>query len=153
MPAYVQGRNDLVTRKEDVGQGSNDIIVNLVLGKRSTRPFMGGVVHLDDVAKAHVLALDSTLANGGDNFILAANGGDNIEWNDTTEIAREMFPDAVEEGILPLGGYQLSLKTAFDVSNSEEKLGIRFKDFEDMVASVVGQYVELAAQERAASSS
>ncbi|KAL9115945.1 MAG: hypothetical protein Q9227_000313 [Pyrenula ochraceoflavens] len=147
MPAYVQGRNDLVQHKEEVRQGSNDILMDLVLGKQTSRPFMGAVVHLDDVARAHVLALNPALADGGDNFILAANGGNSVEWNEATDIASELFPDAVESGILPLGGYQLSTKMAFDVSNSETKLGIQFKGFDQMVASVVGQYVELATQE------
>ena len=37
MPSYVQGRNELATRKEDVHDGSNDVMVDLVLGAKGGR--------------------------------------------------------------------------------------------------------------------
>jgi nucleoside-diphosphate-sugar epimerase len=104
LPSYVQGRNELVTRKEDVHKGSNDVMVDLVLGAKGGRRRRASTVFIDDVAKVEVLALDAKLAKNGDNIIAAGSpSGRSIEWNDATEMVRKLFPDAVKSGILPPG--------------------------------------------------
>jgi hypothetical protein len=69
-----------VTRKEDVRNGSNDVMVDLVLGATGSRP------RFANTAPVEVLALDATRAKHGDNFIVAGSpSGKSIEWNDVTE--------------------------------------------------------------------
>ena len=149
LPSYVQGRNELVTRKEDVHNGSNDVMIDLVLGSKSTVPRRASTVFVDDVAQVEIMALDPKLAKGGDNFIAAGSpSGKTIHWNDVTEIARKLFPDAVKQGILPLGGNQETIEASYDVSETEETFGIKFAGLETQVKSLVGQYVELAEKER-----
>jgi nucleoside-diphosphate-sugar epimerase len=146
MPSYVQGRNELVTRKEDVHNGSNDVMVDLVLGAKGGRPRFANTVFVDDVARVEVLALDATLAKHGDNFIAAGSpSGKSIAWNDVTEAVRRLFPDAVKSGVLPLGGSQESIPVNYDVSKTEEALGLTFAGLETQTKSLIGQYVELAA--------
>jgi nucleoside-diphosphate-sugar epimerase len=147
LPSYVQGRNELVTRKEDVHNGSNDVMVDLVLGAKGDRPRKANTVFVDDVAKVEVLALDPKLAKNGDNFIAAGSpSGMSIEWNDVTQIVGKLFPDAVKSGILPLGGDQESISTSYDVSKTEEAFGFKFAGLETQVKSLIGQYVELASK-------
>jgi nucleoside-diphosphate-sugar epimerase len=147
LPSYVQGRNELVTRKEDVHNGSNDVMVDLVLGAKGGRPRMANTVFVDDVAKVEVLALNPKLAKNGDNFIAAGSpSGKSIEWNEVTEIVRKLFPVAVERRILPLGGDQQTISASYDVSKTEETFGFKFAGLETQVESLIGQYVELASK-------
>ena len=147
LPSYVQGENELVFRKEDVHNGSNDVMINLVLGFQSTLPRRASTVFVDDVAKVEVLALDPKFANGGEDFIAAGSpSGKSIQWNDVTEIARKLFSEAVEKGVLPLGGNQETIEANYDVSKTEEVFGFRFAGLETQVKSLVGQYVELASR-------
>ena len=147
MPSYVQGRNELVTRKENVHNGSNDVMVDLVLGSKGSPPRRASTVFVDDVAKVEVLALDLNLARNGDNFIAAGSpSGKSIQWNDVTGIARKLFPDAVKGGVLPLGGDQETISASYDVSKTEETFGFKFAGLETQVKSLIGQYVELASK-------
>lgn len=147
MPSYVQGRNELVTRKEDVHNGSNDVMVNLVLGAKGGPPRKASTVFVDDVARVEVLALDPKLARNGDNFVAAGSpSGQSIVWNDVTAIVRQLFPDAVASGVLPLDGDQDTISVSYDVSKTEETFGFKFAGLETQVKSLIGQYVELASE-------
>jgi len=46
--------------------------------------------------------------------------------------------------MLPNDGKVPGITLKFDVSKTEEQLGIKAKSFEEMVVDVVGQYVELS---------
>jgi nucleoside-diphosphate-sugar epimerase len=148
MPAYVQGRNQLVQDKDKLRGGSNDVMMDLILGRKAPAPRFGSTVLVDDVAKMLVLALESEHAKGGENYIAAGSpSGKGIRWEDATEIARELFPEAVKSGILPLGGRQDSVTVDYDVSKSEKAFGFEFADLKTQVKNLVGQYVELASKQ------
>jgi nucleoside-diphosphate-sugar epimerase len=144
LPAYAQGRNELVTRKEDVHNGSNDVMIDLVLGNKSSTPRYACTVLVDDVAKVEVAALDQQKVKGGDCLIASPAKG--IVWNDVNDIVRKLFPEAVQKGILPLGGEQASFTVDYDVAYTEEVTGVKFVGLEEQVKSAVGQYVELASK-------
>ena len=147
MPSFVQGRNELVTSKENVRNGSNGFMVDVVLGVKGGQPRRASTVYVDDVAKVEVLALDPKLAKNGDNFIVAGSpSGKSIFWNDVTEIAGKLFPKAVKNGVLPLGGDQETIPANYDVSKTEEAFGFRLAGLETQVKSLIGQYVELASK-------
>jgi nucleoside-diphosphate-sugar epimerase len=100
LPAYVQGRNQLVTDKDKLRGGSNDIMVDLLLGKKAPTPRFASTVLVDDVGKMLVLALDPKHAKGGENYIAAGSpSGKGIKWEDAAEITRELFPEAIESGV------------------------------------------------------
>lgn len=147
LPSYVQGRNQLVTDKDKLRAGSNDVMIDLILGKKAPTPRYASTVLVDDVARMLVLALDSSRAKGGESYIAAGSpSGKGIIWEDATEIAKELFPKAVKSGVLPLGGRQESIGVDYDVSKSEKAFGFKFADLNAQVQSLVGQYVELASR-------
>jgi nucleoside-diphosphate-sugar epimerase len=143
MPCFVIGRNDLATTPEEVSSSSNGVLVRLVLGNDGQMPLPGTTVHLNDVAKMHVLSLQTDKVAGGSNFIGAAGGVEGIQFNDYQKIVREYFPKAVENGTLLNNGNQPTKSLRLDASKSEAVFGIKFKGYEEQVISIVGQYLEL----------
>lgn len=71
LPAYVQGRKRLATNKDKLPGGSNDVMMDLTLGKKASAPRFGSTFLVDDVAKMLVLALEREHAKGGENYIAA----------------------------------------------------------------------------------
>ena len=146
LPSFVQGRNELVTRVSDVHHRRNNVMVHLVLGRKATAPQFANTVLVDDVARTMIAAL--TKGKAGACYIAAGSpSGKSIRWDDVTGIAERLFPEAVEKGVLPLGGSQESMELNFDVKNTEEELGVQFAGLEEQVKSLIGQYVELAEKE------
>ena len=147
-PAYVQGRNDLLTRAADVRNGSNDVMMDLLLGKLhdTTNARYANTVLVDDVAHVFTQSLTIPLGEGvkRKNFLACGSpSGKGIEWDDVLGIVGRVYPEAVKEGKLDLGGTQKSLTISYDVSDSETAFGLKFKGLEEQVRSVVGQYLEL----------
>lgn len=64
-------------------------------------------------------------------------------WDNALEIAGKQFPEAVEKGILPLGGSTPAQKLKIDGSRAEKVFGFRYQDFEAQVVSLVGHYVDV----------
>ena len=110
-------------------------------------PYVTVPVHVSDVARAHVDALDTERVRGGSEFILAAdteNGGEGVNWDrDVRGIARKYFAREVEEGVLPCQGSLRSIRWKLDVSETERVFGWKMKGFEDIVKGLLGQYLEL----------
>lgn len=143
MPCFVLGRNDIATTPEAVTTSSNGVLLRLVLGNDGFMPLPGTTVHLNDVAKMHVLSLDCDEVPGGSNFIGASAGLKGNQFNDYQEIVRRNFPNAVKNGTLPNNGDQPTKSLKLDASKSEAVFGFRFQGYEEQVVSVVGQYLEL----------
>ncbi|KAJ6282867.1 hypothetical protein J3E71DRAFT_214070 [Bipolaris maydis] len=143
---YVQGANELYSSAQDIVDpdrcGSNNGVMLTARGILSNIPRMTAQVHLSDVARAHVLSLKPENAKSGDNFILAAFSGQSIPWKEFVPIIRERFPDAIERGILNPDARNDDILMSFDVSNSEAAFG-KFLGSEEMVQSVVGQYIDI----------
>lgn len=72
-PVLVLGRDELNLKSEDVSRGSNAIALNPVLGVKAETPFPISVTHIDDVALAHVRALDEGV-EGNQSFLLSNTG-------------------------------------------------------------------------------
>lgn len=58
MPSFVIGKNDLATNPKAVNSSSNALALNALLGVQNPAGTVGISVHVDDVAKVHVSALD-----------------------------------------------------------------------------------------------
>ncbi|KIV91241.1 hypothetical protein PV10_05802 [Exophiala mesophila] len=148
LPSFVQGRNESVRSAEELRQrvSSNTVMVNYVLGHQSDQPGPQDLVLVDDVAATHVAALEAKNLVTGDRLIAAYPLI--TKWDSVDDIVRKLFPQQVASGILPLGGKQPGAPSAgYDTSKTTEKLGIVFHGPEDMVKSLIGQYVELKEQE------
>ena len=122
--------------------GSNTGIMRTALdvpqgGARPTHQVL-----LDDVARAHVLVLKPEIAKNGDNFILASNDGVGMPWEEFVHIIEKQFPDAVAKGVLKPKFRDQNYIERYDVSGSEKALGFKYAGPEEMVKSVVGQYIK-----------
>jgi nucleoside-diphosphate-sugar epimerase len=147
LPGYIQGANELYTSadamRDGATLGSNEGTMRTALGLNSDdarRVTMQ--VFLDDVAEAHVLALKSDKVKNMDNLLVVGNGGDSEQWKDVCAVIKELYPEAVDKGILKPVLEAEDPVPKVDVSSTEEKLGFKFAGSEAYVKSVVGQYLD-----------
>jgi nucleoside-diphosphate-sugar epimerase len=140
-PGYIIGRNELVTDIKNVMDGTNKTVLGPVLGGDAGY-IPGTSIHLDDVALAHVVALQSKVP-GNQGYILSSGGLAGTHWEDAKKIIVESFPKAVSDGRLSKDGKIVTAPTKIDEARSEEVLGFKFKDFKQQVESVVGHYLDL----------
>ncbi|OQO00845.1 hypothetical protein B0A48_13532 [Cryoendolithus antarcticus] len=146
LPGYTQGENELAENLKDLAAGSNGALLATLTGELDPNKKLMGQVLLEDVAKAHVLALDPKIAPHLTNFAIVGNNGAGIPWDELAETAERLYPDEVKSGVLkPVKGQQ-DLSWPVDVSSSEKALGFKFAGGEEMVKSLVGQYLALAAK-------
>lgn len=138
-PSFVEGRNDLANNARDAMKGTNGLVLGLALGKQFENPIAGATVHNDDVARAHVQALDGSVC-GNTSYILSQP----MRWNDAIDIVRREFPGVM----LPDSGNADTNELPIDVSATEQAFGLRFLGFEEQVKSVVGHYLELRSRGR-----
>ncbi|KAF2666189.1 NAD(P)-binding protein [Microthyrium microscopicum] len=143
MPSFVLGRNDLATTPEEIASSSNGVLMRLVLGHDAPMPLPGTTVHLEDVAKMHVLSLDSAKVAGGSNFVATSGGLEGIQFNDYQEIVNRRFPSTIENGRLPNNGTLTTKSLKLDASKAETVFGFKFQGYEEQVVSVVRQYLEI----------
>jgi nucleoside-diphosphate-sugar epimerase len=72
-PVVVLGRDELALTSRDMTTGSNVYALDPVRGVSSTTPFPMTVTHVDDVALAHIRALDPKVS-GNQSFLLSNTG-------------------------------------------------------------------------------
>jgi nucleoside-diphosphate-sugar epimerase len=141
-PSYVEGRNDLTTTIKDFESGTNAFVLAPVLGRTTEDLKAPSVVHVEDVALAHVLALDLEI-EGNQSFLLASSGQDSVQWNDAKEYVKKHFPDAVQKGLLPNNGSTPTSRGKVDNSKTKQLLGIDLQSYETMVISAIGHSLEV----------
>ena len=150
MPSFVVGRNELINNAADIALGSNRVVMTQLLGHPAPAPLAGGTVHIDDVAKVHVLALHQSKVKGkflnfGANCRFVTH---NTRYADAIEIVTRRFLEAVRDGLLNVGDGGTGTTVAdFDAGRTEEVLGIRFRGFEEQVVDVVEYYLGLVGKE------
>ena len=86
--------------------------------------------------------------NGTENFVLVAGGLNGVVWSDALGIVEKLFPQAVRDGVLPLGGTQPTKKIRLDARRAEEVFGVEFEGFEEQVSALTSFYLELVERER-----
>jgi nucleoside-diphosphate-sugar epimerase len=139
MPGFVFGRHELATAADAGTHGSNKILMSILGPKGRTEGCVGTVVHVDDVARIHVQALDSEIVTGNASF-LASTQVPSLD--EAKEIVRRIYPQDVESGVLPCLGHKITSPLKIDFSATEEVFG-PFLGFESMVRSVVDEYLSL----------
>jgi nucleoside-diphosphate-sugar epimerase len=137
MPTFIIGKNELVTEPKYITDGTNGLVLRQILGINGS-PTAGGSVHLNDIAKAHVLALDPKVPRNL-HFLLNAD----IVWGDAINIVAKNYPQAVAAGILPNNGILESTKLNVNASKAEEIFGFKYLSYEEQVKSVTSHYLEL----------
>ncbi|KAK9260647.1 hypothetical protein V1519DRAFT_492466 [Lipomyces tetrasporus] len=101
MPGYVVGANELVSDASKAGAGSNGVVMAVVMGQKSPLARPASVVHVQDVARIHVAALDELRVPGSKSFLLDSG---RLSFDEAIDIVTKHFPEAVKDGTLPLGG-------------------------------------------------
>ncbi|KAJ5691538.1 NAD-dependent epimerase/dehydratase [Penicillium malachiteum] len=110
----------------------------------SSFPYVGTPVHVADVARAHVDAIDAGLVSGNSEFILSSNTPDGVVWDkDVRDICIRFFPEEVSNGVLPLEGSLTAVKWRLDTKKTEQVFGWSFVSFEDTMKDLVSQYLRL----------
>lgn len=145
LPGYIQGANELNETASDMLNGSNSALMGTALGMMVDSPKLTAQVLLEDVAKAHVLALHPNIAPHLTNLAVVGNSGRGIPWDDMAAMIERYYPQKVKLGILSPSKGQQDWMTNFDVRSSEQALGFRFAGGAEMVRSVIDQYLQLRA--------
>jgi len=146
MPSFVIGDNELVTDPKLISDGTVSAAFAQVLGGDSGWGAIPSTsVHVDDVARLHVEALDPKI-EGNQNFLAVSEGERGTRWEDAIEIVNRNFPEAVKKGILPNNGVASTKRTRVDSSRTEKVFGFKFQSYEEQVKSVVKQYLALVGE-------
>ena len=113
----------------------------------SAFPFVGVPVHVRDVARAHVDAVNRDLIPGNTEFILSSDTPDGVVWDrDTAAIATKYFPKEVGNKTLPLEGSLTAIKWRLDASKTEKAFGWKMTSFDQTMRELLAQYLQLKAQ-------
>jgi nucleoside-diphosphate-sugar epimerase len=144
LPSVVIGPDELATKRSDLLTGTRALALAPILGQKIESPLVGQQVHVDDVARGLVDALDSRVL-GNEDYILSSDG---FEWDD----ARGMFKGEGGKGELKLklklDGSLPTMKWKIDVSTTEKAFGWKCRSFEETMRDLVGQYLGLLKSEK-----
>ncbi|RFU78478.1 nadp-binding domain-containing [Trichoderma arundinaceum] len=143
-PLFVLGRDETVTTAEQIVKGTNNMLMRPLLGEPRAAPIAGAPVHLDDVARLHVLSLDPKV-EGNQEFLAGSHSLEPFDWRDSIEIVKKHFPQAVADGVFKFEAAEktVTLQSKVDSTKAEKFFGFKAKRFEEMVVSVVSHYLEL----------
>jgi nucleoside-diphosphate-sugar epimerase len=149
LPSVVIGRDERIQAGGNVDElleGTRKAVLAPALDSSHNSPFpyVGVPVHVADVARAHIDAVDSSLIPGNTEFILSSDTPDGVVWNEQVHaIARKYFPQQVENGTLPLEGSLGYVKFRLDGMATEKAFNWKFMSFEETMKGLIGQYLEL----------
>lgn len=135
-PAYVFGHNHVQTSPEEVQGGTNGMLWGTIMTGKPMGNSTG--VHVQDVAEAHIKALDETVPDGS-KFLLA---GKRASWSDVARIVKRDYPDIGAKITEDISGEPFPL----DTTEAEKVLGIKWRSLDQMVKDVVDQQLELMRQ-------
>lgn len=139
MPTFVFGPNKLSRTVEELTKGSNHYLLDLILGKLKD-PSLTVSVHIDDVAKLHVLSLDSSIPPG--RYLLDSEGASGTNWSEALPFVRKYFQESIGKVFVEeVEAHPVDIR--IDNSKAEETFGIKFKSFEEQVKDTVGFYLSL----------
>lgn len=153
LPSVVIGPDERIpptASAKDLVQDARGAVMGPLLGPDhvSSFPYVGTPVHVADVARAHVDAIDPTQVPGNAEYILSSDTPEGIVWDeDSRAIARKHFPSAVESGKLLLQGSLPAIRWRVDASQTEDAFGWKFTTFEDTMKGLIDQYLQLLANE------
>lgn len=144
-PSFVLGRNGMVSTPNECMKGTNAMILGMLLGKNFGSAFAGATVHVDDVARCHVIAAAGFRTEPGcTSFILSQKS----RWNDAKAVSKRLFPEAVAKKILVSSGDIGTTHIPIDASETEETFGFRFQGFDDQLYSLISQFLDLRASKQ-----
>lgn len=140
MPGYVVGANELVTEAKEIANGSNGVLMAVIMGMKTSEARPANIVGVTDVARIHLAALDETKVVGNKDFVLDSQPP---SFDQVADIARRSFPDEVKKGLLPLGGTVPAAIVKFDIAETVRSFG-SLDSYENDAISVMSQYLKLS---------
>jgi nucleoside-diphosphate-sugar epimerase len=134
-PSFVCGPNILQSSAADAGGSSGMLFRAIMAGEASAHPSVLTLVHIQDVAMAHVRALSPDVPAG--RYLTSSPGG--TTWSDIVDILEEKFPhvawrlkrDAEGQG------------WAVDVGKAKQVLGFTPRGLSSIVSDTVAFYQSL----------
>jgi nucleoside-diphosphate-sugar epimerase len=142
VPGHVFGPNELMTDPAElIRSSSNRMILAPIVGGTDSAPEPGVTIHLDDVAEAHVRALNVSNVPGNRLYILSSGGIAGSRLDTCFDIVARHFPEAVEEGVLKNNGSLPSINFKVDARESARLLGMEFMLYEQQVKDTVAYYL------------
>lgn len=151
LPSVVIGPDERISKDpQSLLQGTRASVLApaLTSSLNSSFPYVGVPVHVTDVARAHVDAINKSRIPGNSEYILSSDTPEGVEWDrDIRRICEKYFPDQVQSGVLPLEGSLASIKWRLDGARTEKVFGWRFTSFEETMRQLISQYLHLKSQE------
>jgi nucleoside-diphosphate-sugar epimerase len=128
-PAFVYGHNLVQTSAEGVKYGSNGNLWSLIMQANPNASTTG--VHIQDVAEAHIKALDPKIVDGS-KYLLA---GPKTTGSEIARIVHKLYPDS---GAL-INEDSQGFAMPNDTTKAETELGMKWRSVETMVREVMDQ--------------
>lgn len=138
-PSFTIGYEELATTRAASIAGTNNAAIGHLIGKTGG-PTPSTGVSVYDIARMHVLALDPKVAGG--QFFIGVSEGSNLRWEDSIEIVKKHFPEAVPK-VFPLTGSNPTKRLIFNNEYTKRTLGIEFISYEEQVKGIAQQYIDL----------
>ncbi|KAF5312294.1 hypothetical protein D9619_003807 [Psilocybe cf. subviscida] len=97
-----------------------------------------GYIHVEDIAQAHILALQKPEA-GGERIIISAG---NITWQSTRNLLQKLYPEYYSSEILPAGnpGDTGDITAIYDGQKGKRILGIEYKSIEEIAKDTITDF-------------
>jgi nucleoside-diphosphate-sugar epimerase len=139
MPTMVFGPDELATNAQGLMSNANGLVLGALMDVKMPR-MVGATVHVDDVARAHIDGLESSVP-GNREYILSSDVLEGICWEDAESNVKRNFPEAVEKGIFKLEGSMPLNPWRLDTRETEDAFGWKPISFEETVRELVEQYL------------
>ena len=140
-PGFVIGANELATSTKELATGTPAAAIAHLVDPDGSRsgPKPGLAIDIRDVAEVHVAALEKGKVVGNRSYGVTQG----VVWGNAFAVVKGRFPEAVERGVF-VDKEAPTIPAPWDASETERVFGIKFRGFEESVASVAEQWVELA---------
>ncbi|KAJ6119191.1 hypothetical protein N7523_003471 [Penicillium sp. IBT 18751x] len=128
-PTFVFGHNPVQTSAEQISSSSNGLLWQTIMTGSPVGSVTG--VHIQDVADAHVRALNPEIADGSKYLI----SGNKATWSDVAQIVKKHYPNLGAKITTDMEGSSWPT----DTTKAEKDLNIEWRSLEQMVREVVDQ--------------
>ncbi|KAJ5309401.1 uncharacterized protein N7443_001862 [Penicillium atrosanguineum] len=128
-PSFVFGQNLVQTSAEQISSSSNGLLWGTIMTGTPSGSVTG--VHIQDVAEAHVKALNPEIADGSKYLI----SGNKATWGDVAHIVKKHYPNLGAKISADIEGSS----SPTDTTKAEKDLKIEWRSLEQMVREVVDQ--------------
>jgi nucleoside-diphosphate-sugar epimerase len=146
LPTMVFGPDDQATNVEELMVSSRGMVLRALMDVKMPE-MVGATIHVDDVARAHVDGLKSSVPGNRD-YLLSSDVPQGVSWKEAENAVRKNFPEAVEKGILKLEGSMKLRPWRLDARETEAAFGWEPISFEKTVQELVEQYLRLLEEEK-----